>query len=240
MNASSHRPRASPYLVVALVAIAAPIVGFIPTYFAPMASGETFSLTLHVHGLFGAAWFALYLTQTLLIHRHSFRIHRTLGLLGIPVAFGVVITTQMAGVELAEKGLGTEKEAILRSMFLGPFIDSLAFGGLVLLGISNRAKGEVHKRLMLLATIYLLWVAWFRMRHYFPAFPGADFVFSVIVPNLLILAVWAHEKRRTGVIHPAILFGGLAVIGLHLLQTIFFHSAPWQFVATRLLDVMPY
>lgn len=45
------------------------------------------------------------------------------------------------------------------------------FTGLVAAGLINRRRPEVHKRLMLLATLLILWPAWFRFRHFFPGVP---------------------------------------------------------------------
>ena len=73
--------------ICALIAIA----GFVPTYWAPVASGTfTGSPILHVHGLLFSAWPILFIVQARLAAAGRFDRHRTFGFVGISLATAMV------------------------------------------------------------------------------------------------------------------------------------------------------
>ena len=82
-------PRASSntdplYVYVAYACALIAFAGFIPTYWAPVATGSfTGPPLLHLHGLLFSAWMVFFIVQTRLVDTGRVERHRVLGLLGI-------------------------------------------------------------------------------------------------------------------------------------------------------------
>lgn len=85
------------YLRFAILGIAITIIGFIPTYFRPLAEAKSFDSIYHIHGFFSASCLVLFLVQSALINRTNPKLHMKLGWLGIVVSIGIVITLQRVG-----------------------------------------------------------------------------------------------------------------------------------------------
>jgi hypothetical protein len=132
------------------------------------------------------------------------------------------------------KGLG--ETAV--SQIVGIVTTALMFSILVGAGFVFRKKPKVHKRLMLLATIVLLWPAWFRFRHYFPSVPRPDIWFGVVLADSLILMSWIADKLTYGKIHPVLFFGGLLIIAEHVFEVLTFDSYSWRVVARTIYQAL--
>lgn len=119
---------------------------------------------LYVHGVALTAWFALALIQPWLIESGRITLHRRLGIVGVSLAIGVVIT-----------GLWTLalRDAPVIDDFptkgAGNLASLLMFSACVTLGVLFRRKPITHKRLMLLASIPILAPALDRLAR-FPSF----------------------------------------------------------------------
>lgn len=210
------------YLTFAIIGILVTIVGFIPTYFRPLLEAKKFGLVFHFHGLFAASWLILFLVQTTLINKQNVGLHKKLGYFGLFIMIGLVISLQLVG--FTQSGILAQEGSHNVITFLGTILDSLTFGILVLLGIINRKRIEIHKRLMLLATILLLWVAWVRLRYYFPPFEGNFDVFGFGLAMLPIPIFWLIEYSYFRKIHPVMLYVGIAVIFEQGFQVLFSES----------------
>ena len=201
------------FLLLALGGLCVALVGFSSTYFVPLIGrGESFPGALHIHGAFCFAWLLVFLTQSVLVKQQKVVIHRMVGTAGALVALGVLITMQLAGVHMVDAGLENGLGDRAYGSVTGPFFDSLLFAAFVFAALIFRKRRDFHGRLMLLATILILWVAWSRWRHYLPEFPGRDIFFAYWLAMAPIPVLWWHERRKSGVIHPVMLWGGLLVI----------------------------
>jgi len=209
---SVRQPLSKHYLRFAILGIAITIIGFVPTYFRPLSEGSSFALLYHVHGLFAASWLILFLVQSFLINKHNPKLHMKLGFLGAFIATGVVISLHRVGFVTATRELQTGA-GLGSQTFLGSgLLDPLTIGALITVAMIFRKKPEVHKRLMLLATIILLWVSWVRLRYYFPPFEGNFDLFGFVFAMSPIPFFWIIERRTSGKIHPTMWKVGLLVI----------------------------
>lgn len=93
---------------VAVVMFIVNFVGFGPTFFLrPFFDVPQIPLYLYLHGVLGTAWFALVVTQALLIANRQFTRHRQLGWFGLGLAgswgglFVPIILTVMLGLMAA-------------------------------------------------------------------------------------------------------------------------------------------
>ena len=154
------KSRSSFFFVMSLVGLLAVCVGFAKTFIIPVAAGSFKApFSIHLHGAFAFGWVILFVIQTSLIRIKNYHLHIKLGILGVFMALGTAITMLPAGVfQVKNEGLGPT--AI--STIVGVCTSAVIFLSLAVAGIICRKKAAAHKRLMLLATIEVLWVAWWR------------------------------------------------------------------------------
>ncbi len=148
-----------------------------------------------------------------------------LGILGVFIALGTAITMLPAGVFQVENE-GSGETAI--STIVGVCTSAVIFLILVLAGIIFRKNSAAHKRLMLLATIEVLWVAWWRFRHYFPPVPHTDIWFGVVLPDSLIVIAWIWDKLVNGKVHPVLAYVGAFMIAEDVFEIITFDNTTWR------------
>ncbi|GAA4344495.1 hypothetical protein [Flaviaesturariibacter amylovorans] len=232
MRAATLR-KPSYFLVFALVGLAATLVGFARTFFVPLAAGTfTAPIGVHIHGAFAFAWVLLFVLQAALVQARRFQAHRTIGYLGGVVALGVSVTMVPAGLFQVDRDLRLGLGGTAYSSMLGILTSGALFLGLVIAGIVHRRRGAHHKRYLLLATIVVLWPAWFRFRHYFPSVPHPEIWFALVLADSLIVIAWAWEYYRYRRIHPVLLWGGLLIILEQSLEVYLFDSPVWRQLGT--------
>ena len=231
INVEQNR-KPSFFLIIAIVGLLAVLIGFAKTFIIPVST-NSFSapLLIHIHGAFAFGWILLFLTQTSLIHFRKYKIHQTLGFLGLFISAGVVITMIPAGVYVVQRELKQGFGASAYSSLLGVITSGIIFFSLVLAGILKRRKPEFHKRLMLLATIVVLWPAWFRFRHYFPTVQRPEIWFALILPYSLIIIAWIWDKLKNGLVHPILKYVGLFIILEQTFEVFVYDSSIWQHLA---------
>jgi hypothetical protein len=137
-------------------------------------------------------------------------LHHKLGWLGAALAIGVVVMGVLAGLEAAARppdSVNPPKN--LES--LGVILTNIVlFGLLAGLAIAFRHDSPYHKRFMMLATINLLQAAIVRTGLRLPGDFGAAETILLADFSILPLVAWdIHALRR---VHPATLWGGLAIL----------------------------
>ena len=161
----------------------------------------------------------------------------TLGWFGIVLALGVAVTIPFAGAYQVEKDLAQGLGDTAISAIIGTLTAALMFLCLVAAAIFYRKKTEVHKRLMLLATITILWPAWIRFGHFFPSIPNPEIWFALVLADSLIVISWIWERSVRGKIHPTLFFVGIAIILDHSFEVIAFDSPIWRELAKQLYSL---
>ena len=234
---SNAKRKPSFFLILSIVGLLAAVIGFGKTFFLPVAAG-TFKAppAIHIHGAFAFAWIILFVIQTSLIHFHKYNIHSLLGIAGLFIAAGVMITMIPVGVYSVQKELAGGRQAASYSGILGVITSGILFFALVVAGIVNRSNPAAHKRLMLLATIVVLWPAWFRFRHYFPSVPKPEIWFGLVLADSLIVIAWIWDKWTNGRINPVLLYVGIFVILEQSLEVMLFDNPTWRVVAKSIYD----
>ena len=102
---------------------------------------------------------------------------------------------------------------------------------LVTAGILARKDREAHARWLLLATLVVLWPAWFRFRHYFPGVPRPDVWFGYVLAFIWIPIAAIRDRIVRGAVHPVIAWGGLAVMAEQAFEIVAFDSPWWRAIA---------
>ena len=220
------------YITIGIIGLAAVLIGFSKTFIFPVATG-TFNAPwiVYVHGAFTFAWVVLFLVQALLIKAENWSLHFKLGVLGAVAAIGTAVTMPLVGRYQVERELAQGLGETAISSILGTILAAIVFLGLVIAGLWNRHRPDVHKRLMLIATIHVLWPAWFRFRHYFPSVSPPEIWFALLAADSLFILAWIWDYRENGRVHPVLLYGGLLVITDHVFETFAFDSQPWRLVS---------
>jgi hypothetical protein len=109
------------------------------------------------HGVAMTCWMTLFLVQTILIVSNGVRTHMLLGFFGIAVAASVVVFGSWTGVATTRLEPELVRAGLNRKQFLiVPISDMLRFGIFVTIAVWNRHRAEVHRPMMLLATLTMI------------------------------------------------------------------------------------
>ena len=186
-----------------------------------------------VHGVLFTLWIVLLAVQPTLIAVRRLDLHRLLGWIGTGLAVAMIV----AGVEgarmAARRPRGFFGIPVPAAQFMVvPLTDMLLFGTLVGLAVYWRKNPQAHKRLMLLASFNLVTAAIARVP--ISAFQGNPLAFFGLTDLfLLALIVWDLKTRRG--LHPATLWGGLALLISQPLRMVVSGTAAWKTFASWLI-----
>lgn len=213
------------YVGMSIAMVITVFAGFAPTYYLrPYFNTAPLMPLLHLHGLVFTSWLVLFVTQTMLVAAHRTDIHRRLGVAGGVIAVLMVLIGVTTAVVRAKQG-ATPLPGISPLAFLViPLGDMFVFPILVAAGLYFRRRPDVHKRLMMLATVSILSAAVARLPFAImqagpPAFFGLTDVFVVacVLYDLITL------KR----IHRATALAGLFIVASQPLRLMLGGTHAW-------------
>jgi hypothetical protein len=197
------------------------IVGFGPTYFfKPFHASPPLSPLLHIHGLVFASWLVLLIVQSGLIRAHRVDLHKRLGIAGAVIAAVMVFLGFMVAIDGARRGTQADGMSPLGFMVF-PIGQVLLFAGFIGAALWKRRQPELHRRLVLMATICLLTPAISRMvdkRSVLAMFLTLGFVVVAMIHD------WKSRRR----IHPIYIWGGLLLLLSGPGRAALGNSAAWQ------------
>lgn len=229
--ATSPRVQAKPraqWFYPAMAAIAAIVIfaGFARTYYLKEWFGTpSLPWLLHLHGALMTAWIALFLGQTLLVESGRTDIHRRLGVFGGMLAAAIVVVGPMVAVHAARLGHSPGPAINPLAFMVVPLGDIVVFAVLVGAALYLRRRPELHKRLMLVATIAILGAGVGR----WPVSPAMKTPLLFFgVPDLILLGCIAYDYAKTRRLNPAFLWGGLLLIASHPLRLMLSGTAAWM------------
>jgi uncharacterized membrane protein len=211
------------------------IIGFWKTFIVPSYEGTfTAPPVIYIHGALLFLWVLFLVFQSVLVRRKKLHLHRKLGWAGPALAISVAVSTMATGVYVLKRDLAAGGGHTAVSGLLGTFTTPIIFVALVAAGIVYRRRPEIHKRLMLLAMISVIWAAFGRFRHYFPPFEESLLVFQGIIPTSMVLVVMFWEKISVKQIHPIYFYVGIPLMIETAFEIYFFDSPGWQTIANWL------
>ncbi|WP_157385815.1 hypothetical protein [Methylosarcina fibrata] len=196
---------------------------------------------LILHGIGMTSWMVLFVAQPLLILAGNRRVHRLLGRIGAGLAAVMVVLSFRLGIEstllsppdLRIWGLASKQ-------FLAvPIISILIFSGFVILGVSKRRQPEVHRSMMLLATLAVMSAAVSRIDFLNSLYQGTiwEAVFGPFFTTLAIGALFLAVKwLPTRSLNPWLVwgYGGLVLSDALIMQLA--TTGVWDLFATFLLQ----
>ena len=112
---------------------------------------------LITHGVAMTAWIVLFLVQPLLIASGNRKLHMSLGWLGATIALSILIL----GLQLPIQTTRFEPDVVIwglyRKAFMAvPIFSVLLFAGYVAVGVWQRKRPDIHRPMMLLATLAII------------------------------------------------------------------------------------
>ena len=222
------------YVGLALFMVAIVAAGFWPSYYGRLVAGAPprAHWVVHVHGAVFTGWMLLLVAQVVLAARRRIDLHRALGRFGI--GYGALVfvmgsvVTFVAPAHKVASGVWTRDQAA--SFLILPIGDMLLFGGLFAAAVAYRRRPEIHKRLVVLATIALLFAAAGRMS-------GNSLVLFFGIWIMPVLVALAHDWWSLGRIHRTYLIG-TALLLAAFTRVLAMEAAWWMAIGGRIVDAL--
>ena len=221
------------YFRMSLAFLAVALIGFAPTYWAPLAAGTAhFDPVMHIHGLIFFSWSLYYVFQTWVAASGQIARHRMTGLIGVSLATAMLIFGMVAAIHSMRGAAAAGHAPLGESFAIVPLTNITFFAVLMVLALINVRRPEWHKRLMLMAAIFILGPATARWFLTFLPVPEPPSVVYTMGPELLtyllILAPLRHDWRTRGRPHPVYVAGAAARLALIVLRVPFSGTHVWH------------
>ena len=215
---------------------------FAPTYWLQIpVDSFTGTPLLHLHGLLFSIWPLFFLWQVLCAAKGRLERHRAWGLFGIALATAMVFSGLATAIHSVIAATVAGHGMAARSFAIVPVSAMVLFAGLVAVAIANVTRPEIHKRLMLLATISILQAPLDRIFFALnaglapglrpgalpPPPPEATLPAGMITLGLILIPI-LHDWRTRGRVHPAYISGGAIIAALVFLRVPIGASATWD------------
>ena len=219
------------YTGMAIAILITVFAGFSRTWFLrpyfPQVQGLIPLLVLH--GVLFSSWIALFITQTSLIAARRTRTHMRLGIAGGVLASLMIIVGTVTAIVRA-KGPSPIPGVNPLSFLTIPLGDLLVFGILIGAAFYFRKRVDIHKRLMLIATIALLPAAVARLPIGFIE-TGGPFIFFGLA-DLFLVPLLIFDFVRRGRPHRATVLGAALLVISHPLRMVIGMTHAWLVFAT--------
>jgi|SoiMethySBSTD1v2_1073268.scaffolds.fasta_scaffold251780_1 hypothetical protein len=165
--------------------------------FEPGALNEPLT---QAHAFVFFSWIALFVIQATLIGARRPDIHRRLGALGVVIACAMVVLATLSTIRMFSLGLE-------RFFFANPHVEVIVFTALISPAFLFRRDAEMHKRLVLLATIALIGAA----TAHLPFVSRIPYLYLVLQDSFIAAGiVYDLVSRRR--VHPAYIWGTLLIL----------------------------
>jgi len=226
------------YVGMAIAMLATVLVGFARSFFLRPLFPEWHSPSetiFYVHGAAFTAWIVLLVAQTSMVAGGRTDLHRRIGPFGVALAAAMVVLGAVGAIIAARRPTGFTDVPIPPLQFLAiPIFDVVLFASFVALAAVMRRDAQTHKRLMLLATVNLITAAIARWPGVLSAGPIAFFGLT----DLFIVAIGIWDFRTRGRLHPATLWGGLAIIVSQPLRLVLSGTDGWLALARWMTSLL--
>jgi hypothetical protein len=253
----SRTRRADPFFFAfAVTLLAIVIVGFAPSLFMRFAfDPPPMPFYLHLHGVILTGWFVLLVMQAWLIRVDNPALHRKLGYFAAAYGAAVVVGGLMASLNVVSRELGSgvtfDMDMADIDPALGVGITFLTFvSGVIWSNIASvsgfavllaaavyfRRRPDVHKRLILVATVGIMGPPLARISR-LEILGGEQGPFIPLALLALAAAILVHDKLALGKLHRASLAAIIFTIALKFLGGYMASSELGQAFVTGLAPV---
>lgn len=206
---------------LSLLMVLAVFVGFSRSYYLKELYGTPALPTLfHVHGFLFTTWMAFLVVQTGLVATRRTPLHRRLGVAGGVLAAAMTLAAIAMTMDLARRSAAAPTDAGL-AFTIVPFATVIVFPVLVGAALFYRRQPEVHKRLMLIATLELVTAGVARI-------PGAGSMpLFFMLTDVGLIAIFLYDVIARGRPHAATVWGGLFLIASQYVRVTAGATAGW-------------
>jgi len=213
---------------LSLAMVVAVFVGFSRSYYLKSHYGTPeLPALFHVHGLLFTTWMLFLVVQTGLVAARRTPLHRRLGVAGGVLAAAMTVAAMAMTMDLARRSAAAPTDEGL-AFTIVPFASVIVFPVLVGFALLYRRQPEVHKRLMLIATLELVTAGVARI-------PGAGSMpLFFVLTDAGLVAMVAYDLGARGRLHPATLWGGLLLIATQVIRTTAGATETWLAFARAL------
>lgn len=213
------------FFLIMAIAMATVIAGGFSTNLLLGRSSFAVPFLYHAHAFVFFGWVALYVTQNALVAGGAVHVHRRFGWLALAfvpamVALGLAVTLHSVQSRGGPPFFG------LSEFLIGNVIGLLCFAGLVSAAIALRRRTDWHRRLMFCAMAALTGPGLGRLLPMPLLIPWSWWIAALIVPLVFPLIGMAYDRRRTGRVHRAWLWGAGAMIVTHFAGALIADSPP--------------
>ncbi len=223
---SAHMPRGSApdafFLGASIVLLAIVIIGFAPSLYMRFAfETPPIPLYLHLHGIILTGWFVLLILQAGLVQTGKTALHQKIGYFvaayaavvvagslmatfnAVPreLASGMTFETNMAEVD-ASMGGDLTFLSFISGVVWANILSVVGFAVLIVLAVLYRRNPQVHKRLIVIATVGMMGPPLARISRA-ELLGGEQGPFIPLAILSLLLLVLVHDKISIGRLHPA-------------------------------------
>jgi hypothetical protein len=222
------------YIVMALCTLITIVLGFAPSLINTAARNAPLTPLATAHGIVSAVWLLIFLAQTTLVATRRISVHRRLGTAAMFLAPVMIVVGYVAAITMARRGfdlsgdLHIEADPLLR--LVNPLGDLLLFAIMLAAGFLYRHRSDVHKRLMLFATVGGLMPAPLAHLIGHSALLNAMPPPIILVPlTLFLFASAVYDRVSLGRVHPVSLWVAAAsFVWFLLLNIVIGPSAAWH------------
>lgn len=198
--------------------------GFAPSFYLRSSSfaGPPLSWFVIFHASLMTIWMIAGVLQASLIALRNTQLHRTLGWVFATLALLIVVTGPEVGIAAIRRGAvppGLTPEQFL----MLPVAAAVMFAIFCTAGVLLRNNAQAHKRLMLLTTISVMDAAIARMPGMLEAGP---LVFLGLADAFFVVGI-AYDLASRGRVHPAWIYGGLAIVVSQVLRLLISGTEAW-------------
>jgi len=198
-----------------------------------------YPLIIHIHAAAFVGWLILLTVQVLLIRGQRPDLHRRLGLIGVGLAGAMILIGPATALMVHRLAFGTPgDDPAFLSVQLG---DILAFAGLAVAAFLLTRQPAAHKRLILLATLYIADAGFARwLGPPLNAHIGAGSLWPLLAVlylgnDILIAGLGAYDWITRQRLHPAYVAGVAWTASLQLTAAWLLLSPAWKPIALKLI-----
>ncbi len=172
---------------------------------------------LHVHCVAVTAWFVWLIVQASLVNVNRIDVHRRIGMLGAVIGAALIPAGLMATLQfvprLPEIGLPFEQAPwFITWVVWANFHMLLGFVAFLATALMLRRRTDIHKRLMLLATISLMPPPLARIAQNLGWMLEQETTFVAVTSLLLLVPILIYDLATARRVHSATAIGGLCFL----------------------------
>jgi hypothetical protein len=234
--------RSKIYVGLALMIAAIVLVGFSRSFYGTFFADAAHPWIIHVHAAVYVGWLALLIAQAALAARGDIATHRRVGNFGIAYGglvwvLGLIVSIAMP-VFNVHSGLWPMDRG---EQFLAiPLGDMVLFGGFFGAAVAYRRKPEIHKRLVILASVAVMFAAVGRAFTNVgvllgdPGAPLGGEPARLLIWYLPVLVAMAHDLVKRRRIHP-VYWIGVVAMAVAFLRLPYSQTERWHEIARTIL-----